>query len=322
MLYERQPFEYYLLRYFPDPVREEFVHVGVILRESGGRAPGGTPVRTAVKFTSDWRRVRCMDPDADTEMLEGMESELRRRFAEEPAGNLFHVLEDSFSTSVRMSEGKGYLVESMDAGVEELMRMYVDPHKRTRVARVTGRAAVLAEIRTQFGRAGVWDLMRKRIPAAQYTRPGDPLRIDAGYRLNGPHPAIVRMFQAVSLDAAGASGQGLGQGLEAAKALAFSAAGLMAGVERVEKARLELTAVVEPARQMQGRGNREEGIGIGRRGGSRRGAGDLDGDEELDSERLEAYRFAVETMEEQQIRVLTTADLGRAAETARREMGV
>jgi len=43
---------------------------------------------------------------------------------------------------------------------------------------------------------------------------------------------------------------------------------------------------------------------------------------ELDSERVDAYRFAVETMEEHRIRVLTTADLGRAAETARRELQV
>jgi hypothetical protein len=37
---------------------------------------------------------------------------------------------------------------------------------------------------------------------------------------------------------------------------------------------------------------------------------------------VSAYRFAVETMEEQQIRVLTTADLGRMAEAARRELMV
>jgi hypothetical protein len=39
-------------------------------------------------------------------------------------------------------------------------------------------------------------------------------------------------------------------------------------------------------------------------------------------ERLEIYRFGVETMEENQIRVLTTQDLGRVAETARRELRV
>jgi len=56
-------------------------------------------------------------------------------------------------------------------------------------------------------------------------------------------------------------------------------------------------------------GNREQGIGNREQ--------DVGGDEAL-----EAYRFAVETMEEQRIRVLTTADLGRVAETARRELGV
>jgi hypothetical protein len=34
------------------------------------------------------------------------------------------------------------------------------------------------------------------------------------------------------------------------------------------------------------------------------------------------YRFGVETMEEHQIRVLTTADMGRVADTARRELGI
>jgi hypothetical protein len=61
----------------------------------------------------------------------------------------------------------------------------------------------------------------------------------------------------------------------------------------VENAELELTAVVEPVKDR------------------------LD-----DEERLEQYRFAVETMESQKIRVLTTSDIGRAAETARRELRV
>lgn len=296
MAVERRQCEFFLLKYVPDPVRDEFVHVGVIVREREGDG-----LRTVVKFTSDWRRVRCLDPEADTAMLEGLEAELKRRFEAEPEGNLFHVLEDSFSNSVQMTRGKAYLAESMDAGVAELMRIYVDPLKRERAARLTGRAAVLAEMRGEFERAGVWELMRKRIAASQYTRPGDPLRIDAGYRAEVAGPGLVRMFQAVSLEAAGASGQGL----EAAKALAFSAPALMAGVERVEKARLELTAVVEPMARMQGLGNREQGI-VG----------------EVDSERVEGYRFAVQTMEEQRIRVVTLADLARVAETARVELRV
>lgn len=308
----RRECEFYLLRYVPDPVRNEFVHVGVILRAGPmdvGKASAG---RLALRFTSDWRRVRCLDPDADTEMLEGLESELRRRFDEEPEGNLFHVLEDSFSNCVQMTRAKAYLAESLETGVEELMRLYVEPQKRERVSRLSGRAAIQAQMRREFERAGVWDLMRKRIAASEYTRPGDSLRIDLGYRPNG----VIRMFQAVSLDPSSA---GAGAGAEMAKVLAFSAAELMAGVERVDKVRLDLAAVVEPVRQ---------GLGIGEQGttphgrGSVHGGTEKDEEAELDPEWLAAYRFAVETMEEHQIRVLTTADLGRAAETARRELRV
>ena len=295
----RHECEFLLLKYVPDPVRNEFVHVGVILREMGGDGRSGAGAAgsvIAVKFTSDWRRVRCLDPDADVGMLEGLESELRRRFEAERAGEeiggrgLMHVLEDSFSNSVQVTRAKAYLAESVDAGVEELMRMYVEAPKREKVSRMSGRAAIQVRMRTEFERAGVWELMRKRIAAAEYTRAGDPLRIDLAYRSGvggaGGVGPLVRMFQAVSLEA--------GSGVEAAKGLAFSAESLRSGVERVDMAQLELTAIVEPVRR------------------------DLD----LDAEELETYRFAVETMEEHRIRVLTTADLGRVAETARREMAL
>jgi hypothetical protein len=276
----RRTCEFQLLRYVPDAVRNEGVHIGVILRESTGDKRG----RLEVRFTRDWRRVRCLDPDADTALLEGMETELRRRLQAEaesgPEGRLMRILEESLSLNVQMTEPKAYLAESMPAGMEELMRLYVEPPPRERRPRLSGRAAIQGRMRAEFEHAGVWDLLRKKIAAAEYTRPGDPLRIDLGYRPNG----VVRMFHAVSFD----------PGLEMAKVLAFSAAALRAGVERVEKAELELTAVIEPA--------------------ARVGATDEE------PERLEMYRFGVETMEEHRIRVLTTSDMGRVAETARREL--
>jgi len=272
---QRRSCEFQLLRYVPDAVRNEFVHIGVILREQGSP-------NAEVRFTRDWRRVRCLDPDADTGLLEGMESELRRRLGEEPKGKLMRLLEESLSLSVQMTEPKAYLAESLPAGMEELMRLYVEPPPRERVPRLSGRAAIQARMRSEFERAGVWDLMRKRIAAAEYTRRGDPLRIDVGYRPNG----VIRMFHAVSLE----------PGVEMAKVLACSASGLRAGVERVEKAELELTAVIEPAAKL--------------------GASDEE------PERLAMYRFGVETMEEHRIRVLTTSDMVWGAETARRELRV
>jgi hypothetical protein len=138
-------------------------------------------------------------------------------------------------------------------------------------------------MRMHFEHARVWDLMRRRIAVSAYTQPGDPLKIDCGYRPNG----VVRMFHAVSL-----SGD-----VELAKVLAFSAPSLRTGVARIENAELELTAIVEPLRD---------------------GNGQVAGDED----RVQQYRFGVETMEAQQIRVLTVSDLERVAETAKRELRV
>ena len=291
---QRRACEFQLLRYVPDAVRNEFVHIGVILCEQGSRE--GVQVR----FTRDWRRVRCLDPEADTGMLEGMESELRLRLQGEPEGNLMRLLSESLSLNVQMTESKAYLAESIPAGVEELMRLYVDPPPKERLPRLSGRAAIQQRMRAEFERAGVWDLMRKRIAAAAYTRPGDPLKIDCGYRTpgtnethgtNGPHGTngmggLIRMFHAVSLE----------PGVEMAKVLAFSANSLRAGVARMDKAELELTAVIEPAAKL--------------------------GATDEEPERLEMYRFGVETMEEHRIRVLTTSDMERVAATARREMRI
>jgi Protein of unknown function (DUF3037) len=266
-----------LVRYVPDPVRNEYVHIGVLLRDEGGQLN--------LKFTRDWRRVRCLDPDADTALLEAMETELRRRLQEdlgrpEAERRFTRILDESMSLNVQLTEAKAYLAESLPAGMEELMKMYVESPKRERVSRLSGRAAIQTAMRDEFERAQVWNLMRKQIRASEYTRPGDPLRIDAGYRPNG----IIKMFHAVSLD----------PGVEMAKVLAFSSASLRAGVERIEKAQLQLTAIVEPA--------------------ARIGATDEQ------PERLELYRFGIETMEEHQIRVLTTTDLPNIAAAARREL--
>lgn len=273
---ERRSCEFRLLRYVPDAIRNEFVHIGVILREQGSREAA------EVRFTRDWRRVRCLDPYADTDLLEGMESELRRRFGAESDGNLMRLLSESLSLNVQMTEPKAFLAESIPAAVEELMRLYVEPLPRQKIQRLSGRAAIQTKMRVEFERVGVWDLLRKRIAAADYTRPGDPLRIDVGYRPNG----VIRMFHAVSLE----------PGVEMAKVLAFSVAGVRNGVQRIEKADLELTAIIEPA--------------------SKLGATDEE------PERLAMYRFGVETMEEHQIRVLTTSDMSRVADTAQRELRV
>lgn len=277
---DRLQCEFLLVRYVPDTVKNEFVNIGVVLREAG------RPEAAEVRFTRDWSRVRCLDPDADVEMLEALENEIRASMAD-GANDLLGRISDSFSNMLQVTAPKACLAESLPAEMETLSRMYVETRRQREARRLSGRQAIATSMRRQFEAAGVWGLMRKRIAAAQYTQAGDPLRIDCGYRPNG----VIRMFHAVSLDG----------DLEAAKVLAFSAPQLAEGVRRVEQASLELTAVVEPLRSMVSREALESGA---------------------EQDRMEQYRFGVRTMEQSAIRVMTVNDLPRLAERAREELRV
>jgi len=278
-LAERVQCEFFLIRYVPDVVKGEFANIGVLLREAG------RDDSAVVRFTRDWSRVRCMDAEADIGLLEALESEIGARL--QAAGKdapgikpVMEILEDTLANSVQMTEVRACLAESLPAEIEQLMKMYVEPLKVKTERKRTGRAAIAGAMRTEFERAGVWGLMRKRIAASLYTRAGDPMKIDCGYRPNG----VIRMFQAVSLEG----------DVEAAKGLAYSAPQLMEGVQRVEAARLELTAIVEPLRAVS----------------------------DTEDEAMERYRFGVEAMERHEIRVVTVNDLARVAETARMELRV
>jgi hypothetical protein len=286
---ERVPCEFFLIRYVPDAVKGEFTNIGVLLREAV--QPGAAPQPARIRFTRDWTRVRCLDADADIGLLEALEGEIDARLRSEfdsanakPVIATVGMIEDSFSNSIQMSEARACLAENPAAELDLLMSLYVEPLRVKQERKRTGRAAIAGAMRTHFERAGVWALMRKRIAVSMYTQPGDPMKIDCGYRPNG----VVKMFHAVSLEA----------DVEAAKVLAYSAPRLRDGVVRLEGATLELTAVVEPLRAVSG-----DDLDLG-----------MDSDEDEDVQR---YRFGVEAMESQQIRVLTINDLTRAAETAR-----
>src|SRR5487761_1333899 len=97
---ERLQCEFFLVRYVPDTVKNEFVNIGVVLREAG------RPETARVQFTRDWSRVRCVDPEADTGMLEALEYEIRERLSNGAAETalMMKALEDSFSNMVQITE--------------------------------------------------------------------------------------------------------------------------------------------------------------------------------------------------------------------------
>jgi hypothetical protein len=316
----RIPCEFFLIRYVPDVVKGEFVNIGVLLREVGTEP--GRAAASRLLFTRNWSRVRGLYPDANIAMLESLEAEILVRLKDEalqPVEVLYPrrilaTLLDSCSNSIQISVPQACLVENLQVTLDQLMRLHVESLKERQVTRErTGRSAIVAAMRTAFEKTGAWSQMQKRIPAAQYTRPGDPMKLDCGYSIEVPdrerqaatdREDAIRIFHAVSLE----------RDVESAKGLAFSAPQLREGAVRLHKKRcvdtgrnptgleFDLAAVVEPLRSLSAESGEETNA------------------DDFGDEVAELYLFGVFTMESAGIRVLTMNNLVAAAERARSEL--
>jgi hypothetical protein len=221
----KQQCKFFVLRYAPDAIKNEFVNIGLVLLPPSGAAE--------VRFTHDWARVRCLDPQADIELLEAIEADLREKLREMNGDHKFILrrIQDSFSNALQPSEFQGCLAESPAAEADELARLYLDRPRRRQPRELSTRQAIYQRMRSEFESAGVWPLLWRDVPVSRYTRSGDPLKIDCGYSPNG----AVKLFHAVSL----------GTDVNAAKILAFTFPQLAEGIRKAEGKRAELTAVVE-----------------------------------------------------------------------------
>jgi len=216
----RQNCKFFLLRYVPDAVKNEFVNIGLVL------LPPQAPPE--LRFARNWSRVQALDPQADTELLDAFRDELSRESDKEM---LLGKMEDSFSNALQTSEYKACLTAAPAQEADELARIYLDAPRGRRAREASARQAIFQRMRREFDQTGVWKAMWKEIPVARYSRPGDPLEIDCGYKSD----STIKMFQAVSLRT----------DLAAAKVLAFSYSELAAGILRIERSQARLTAIIE-----------------------------------------------------------------------------
>ncbi len=224
---ELKKFEFFLLRYVPDAVREEFVNIGLVMTNAES---------AELRFTRDYRSVRCLDPAADLEMLQALELDLRRNFAGPVSDRdaLLAFLHDTFSNTLQLSPVKAVLGQSIQQEADRLVSMYLETRRPGRPKEAAaGRQIILGRMKNAFEQAGVWKLMHHQIRAAEFTHPGDPLKIDCGYRPHGN--GTMKMFQALSL-----AGD-----VDAAKVLAFSFPLMRDGMAHAQKLDAALTAVVE-----------------------------------------------------------------------------
>jgi Protein of unknown function (DUF3037) len=188
---DKRQLEFFLLRYVPNAVKDEFVNIGVVMVEAGVKSGGFAEVR----FTRDWGRVWCLDPEADVEMLTALEREIRGQLATTHDREvLLGRMEDSFSNAIQLSPAKRCLAEDPAREIEALASMYLEAAKVGGKREARGRQRILEKMRDAFERAGVLRLLAP-IAAEPYTKKGDPFQFDFGYRVG----AEIKLFHAVSL---------------------------------------------------------------------------------------------------------------------------
>jgi hypothetical protein len=168
------------------------------------------------------------------EVLQALETDLRDKLREMNGDHDFILrrIQDSFSNALQPTEFQACLADSPAAEADELARLYLDRPRRRQPGRELGaRAAIVARIRSEFENVGVWPLMLKNVAVSQYTRSGDPLKIDCGYSPNG----TIKLFHAVALRS----------DANTAKVLAYSFPQLAEGIKKSLGKQALLTAVVE-----------------------------------------------------------------------------
>ena len=181
-------FAYRILRYAPNLVRDEWVNIGVLLF-----APGtGEHRLRLIEEQEEFRRVRRLHPQADESLLRRLRDDLEDRLqtANSNAGSgagwqaLVAKWDDTLSNALQLAPQKGTLAEDLDAELERLYNDHVAPERAS-----AGAAGTRSQMRSYcsqvFRQARIWERIDKRISASEFTFPGDPIRIDYGYRHNG-----------------------------------------------------------------------------------------------------------------------------------------
>jgi Protein of unknown function (DUF3037) len=189
-------YAYQVLRYSPNLVRDEWVNIGVLLFDpiSGERR------LRLIDEPEEYARVRRLHRDLDEPVLRDLRGGLEERFAAARAANgagnggsrgaalteLLKKWDEVLSNAVQLAPPKGVLAEDLDA---ELERLYADhvalPPRRAPVGAPGTRPQMRGYCQQVFRQARIWDRIAKFVPVAEYTFPGDPMKIDYSYRRNG-----------------------------------------------------------------------------------------------------------------------------------------
>jgi len=219
-------YSYWVVRYTPNLVRDEWLNVGVLLLD-----PGLSRFEARfIEESGEFGRVRKLHPNSDERVLRALERHFDTvvRGAENPSAYLAK-LGDTLSNVVQLSPERGLLGGDFDGELERLYQQHVAPPRRAgAMSRLVAnsRGWILSRLGAVLRGAGLTGRLERRVRVEEFTYKGDPLRLDYSYRRNGTRGFV----QALSLDRDAAQ----------AKALAYTA-------ERIRQriASTEFTVITE-----------------------------------------------------------------------------
>lgn len=190
-------FVYRVIRYTPNLVRDEWVNIGVLLFDP---RTGERRMRL-MEAQEEYNRLRRLHPEADEALLRALQDDLESRFENGrqartgsgggtgAAANWQEVLakwDSTLSNAVQLAPPKGALAENLD---EELERLYSDhvavQRGSVRAGLPGSRSAIRSYCSQVLRQARLWERLQKHVRVSEYTFPGDPMRLDFGYRRNG-----------------------------------------------------------------------------------------------------------------------------------------
>jgi len=176
-------------------VRDEWLNIGILLfdPETGERS-----IRL-IEEEREFARLRRMQPSADEDLIRRMRDHLEDHFetllqqfregsrtAPQDFRKLIEKWDGTLSTGLQLSPQKGVHAADLEQEASRLYSEHVELERgASRVGAPGSRATMRNYCSQVWHQARLWERIEKSTKVAEFTFPGDPMRIDYCYRHNG-----------------------------------------------------------------------------------------------------------------------------------------
>ena len=169
---------YFLVRYVPDVVKQEFINIGLFLFCRAEQF-------LDCLFSDDFRRITRFHAQADTQFLKELQPHFEQQIAqhEEDLEGYIREMQQSYSNLIQLSPARSCLTADLSAQLQDLFERHVGA-PLTGPTKQDTRMRIKQRMTEALRRCDVFEhnLFRKRIPASPWTGAGDPFVFDFGYK--------------------------------------------------------------------------------------------------------------------------------------------